>query len=395
MKKKLLSAVAVAAFISGCASQPAAVFEPFQAQDLNPLLASGQFKQKTDNFFVINDSSGSMRDQYRGVGYAGQPDPTKFNVSKEVLTRLNQTIPDLKLTSSIRSFGFGPCLDNKFTKLNQEPTTYSKATFASGIDALECASGGSPLDDGIVGSTQDLSATSGKIAVLVVSDGHDLDSYGTAEMQAMKNAYGDRLCVYGVWTGNPEELSGLAVLNQLSSIAGCGFAVSAESISTPEGMARFTRSIFLERGQKIADCSTMDSDGDGVNDCDDKCPNTLPGTKVNKFGCWIVDVKFDLDKSIIRSKYHHELNEVARAIAAHPEVRVEVQGHTCTIGSDAHNMRLSERRAQAVKDYLVRQVPDGAGRLSAHGYGFHQPIDTNDTNEGRENNRRVQLNIIK
>lgn len=395
MQKKLITAAAiVVALMSGCASQPTSVFEPFQAQDLNPLLTSGQYVQKTDNFFVINDSSSSMSENYRGLGYTAQPAPTKFSIEKEVLGRMNQTIPDLKLTSSIRSFGFGPCLDNHFTKLNQEPVAYSKATFSSGIDALTCSSGGSPLDDGIVGSTGDLSATSGKIAVLVLSDGHDLDSYGTKEMAAMKAQYGDRLCVYGVWAGNPEETSGLAVLNQLSSIAGCGFAVSAESISTPENMARFVKSIFLEAAPaKVADCSTMDTDNDGVNDCNDKCPNTLSGTHVNQFGCWVVDVKFDNDKSIIKKQYYHELDEVAKAIAAHPEVQVEVQGHTSNTASAAHNMKLSERRAQAVKQYLSKHIPDGSSRLTARGYGLTQPIDTNDTPEGRANNRRVQLNV--
>ena len=246
MQNKLITAVAITALMSGCASHPTSVYEPFQAQDLNPLLTSGQYVQKTDNFFIINDSSGSMSDHYQGVGFAAQPDPTKFSVEREVLRRINQTIPDLKLTSSIRSFGFGPCLDNRFTKLNQEPTTYSKETFNAGVDALECSGGGSPLDAGIVASTEDLASTSGKIAVLVMSDGHDLDSYGTKEIAAMKAQYGDRLCVYGVWTGNPEEISGLAVLNQLSSIAGCGFAVSSDVVSTPEGVARFVKSIFLQ-----------------------------------------------------------------------------------------------------------------------------------------------------
>lgn len=397
MQKKLITiAAVVAALMSGCASQPTPTFEPFQAQDLNSLLASGKYVQKTDNFFVINDSSLSMADEYLGVGFSAQPTPTKLSVEKEVLNRINQTIPDLTLTSSIRSFGFGPCLDNQFTKLNQAPTSYSKAVFSSGIDSLECPSGGSPLDDGIVGTTQDLSASAGKIAVLVLSDGHDLDSYGTKELKAMKDMYGDRLCVYSVWVGNPDEISGHAVLNQLSNIAGCGYGVSAERISTSEGMTNFVKSIFLQPvPAPVVTCATTDTDTDGVNDCDDKCPNTLSGTHVNQYGCWVVDVKFDNDRSTIKPQYHHELDEVAAAIANHPEVHVEVQGHTSNTGTAPYNLKLSERRAQAVKKYLAHHIPDGSKRLSAHGYGLTQPIDTNDTEEGRANNRRVQLNVTQ
>jgi len=84
MQKILITAAYIAALLlSGCASQPISTFEAFHAQDLNGLLTSGQYVQKADNFFVINDSSGSMRDEYMGVGYPAQPDPTKFSVEKE------------------------------------------------------------------------------------------------------------------------------------------------------------------------------------------------------------------------------------------------------------------------------------------------------------------------
>ncbi|MGZ8227204.1 MAG: OmpA family protein, partial [Methylococcaceae bacterium] len=71
--------------LSGCASQPTSTsFNPFQAEDLNGLLSSGQYVQKADNFFVINDSSSSMTEEYLGAGYASQPAATKFLVEKEI-----------------------------------------------------------------------------------------------------------------------------------------------------------------------------------------------------------------------------------------------------------------------------------------------------------------------
>jgi OmpA-OmpF porin, OOP family len=402
MQKKLITVAAIAAaLMSGCASQPTPVFEPFQAQDLNPLLAAG-YTQKVDNFFIINDSSSSMSDDYLGAGYAAQPAPTKFSVEKEILSRINQTIPNLPnpLTESIRSFGFGPCLDNHFTKLNQEPTAYSKATFSAGIESLECSSGGSPLDDGIVGSTEDLAASAGKIAVLIMSDGHDLDSYGTKEMAAMKSQYGDRLCVYGVWTGNSDEISGLAVLNQLSSIAGCGFAVSADSISTSEGMGKFVKSIFLQAGKPPVDPCSLDDDHDGVGNCQDKCPNTLSGVHVNQYGCWVVDIKFDNNKSDLKHSdvyrnptVKHELDEVAHAILNHPEVRIEVQGHTSHTGTEKRNIVLGNERALNVKKYLDHKHPEIADRLSSKGYSWDRPIEGTDPADAV--NRRVQFEVIK
>ena len=392
MHKALLTIASMAALlISGCASQPISTFETFPAQNLNGLLSSGQYVQKTDNFFVINDSSSSMRDEYYGIGYPGQPDPTKFSVEKEILNRINLTIPDLKLTSSIRSFGFGNCLGGGFTQLNQAPTSYSKSTFGSGIDALTCASGGSPIASGIDGTTKDLSGTAGNIAVLILSDGFGLDTDGVKELQAMKQQYGDRLCVYSVWAGNPEEASGITVLNQLANISRCGYGVTADRISSPENMANFVKSIFLKPGKPVEDCSILDSDHDGVNDCDDKCPNTLPGSKVSINGCWIVDVKFDNDSAVIKPQYFAELDNAAEIIKGHPDVMIEVQGHTSKTGGFEYNMKLSDRRANAVKDYLVGETH--SPNITARGYGWTQPIDTNETEAGRANNRRVQLEV--
>jgi OOP family OmpA-OmpF porin len=389
MHKLLITAASIAALLlSGCASQPSSTFEAFQAQDLNGLLSSGQYTQKADNFFVINDSSSSMTEDYFGVGYPAQPNPTKFSIEKEVLKRMNQTIPDLKLTSSIRSFGFGHCLDYGFTKLNQAPESYSKATFASGIDALPCASGGSPIGSGIDGTNKDLSATAGNIAVLILSDGHVLDSDGVKELQSLKQVYGDRLCVYSVWVGNDEERSGITLLNNLSRVAGCGYGVTADSISSPENMSTFVKNIFLKGG---SDCSTLDGDKDGVNDCDDLCPTTLPGVPVSIKGCWIVDVKFDFDKYDIKPEYFGNLDNTAQKIKEHPEKQIEVQGHTDNVGSFQYNQGLSERRANAVKKYLI----EGSGRtdITSRGFSFSKPIDTNDTEAGRANNRRVQLEV--
>ncbi len=392
MQQTLKTVATLAVLIlSGCASQPTSTFDAFQPQDLNGLLASGQYVQKADNFFVINDSSSSMTDDYLGVGYPAQPDPTKFSIEKEILNRINHTIPDLKLTSSIRSFGFGDCLSWGFTQLNQAPTSYSKSTFGSGIDALTCASGGSPIASGIDGTSNDLSTTSGNIAVLILSDGHHLDSDGVKELQAMKQKYGDRLCVYSVWVGNEEETNGITVLNQLANISGCGFGTTADNISGPGHMADFVKSIFLKAGNPVADCTTLDSDSDGVNDCIDKCPNTIPGAKVNVLGCWIVDIKFDNDKATIKPEYFQNLDNVANRIKEYPDLLIEVQGHTSKTGSFQHNMDLSERRALAVKNYLING--SHSANITSRGYGWTRPIDSNDTESGRANNRRVQLEV--
>jgi len=139
------------------------------------------------------------------------------------------------------------------------------------------------------------------------------------------------------------------------------------------------------------DCSTLDTDHDGVNDCADQCPNTPVGAHVAINGCWTVEVKFDNDKAIIKPQYFKNLDNAADIIKNNPNLIIEVQGHTSKTGTLKHNIKLSENRALAVKKYLVHDTH--SAHLTTQGYGWTRPIDTNDTEEGRSNNRRVQLEI--
>jgi OOP family OmpA-OmpF porin len=140
-----------------------------------------------------------------------------------------------------------------------------------------------------------------------------------------------------------------------------------------------------------------DSDKDGVIDPLDKCPNTPLGTKVDKDGCPVIECKsakieidFDTNKSDIKPVYHAELDKVAAKLNKFPKATAVIEGHTDNVGADAFNQKLSERRAQSVKTYLVEKLGIAADRLSAKGFGETKPIDSNKTAEGRSKNRRVE-----
>ena len=102
------------------------------------------------------------------------------------------------------------------------------------------------------------------------------------------------------------------------------------------------------------------------------------------------DVLFDFGKATLRPNAREALAKVSGILLAYPSLRVQVEGHTDSIGSDAFNQNLSEKRAFGVRDYLVSQNVDG-NRLTATGFGKTRPIASNDTNEGRQKNRRVEL----
>jgi OOP family OmpA-OmpF porin len=143
-----------------------------------------------------------------------------------------------------------------------------------------------------------------------------------------------------------------------------------------------------------------DLDGDGVLNERDKCPNTRPGAVVDLDGCEVEavieleGVYFDFDKATIKPEGKVVLNEAAALLQKHERVVVEVGGHTDSVGSEAYNQGLSERRADAVRDYLMSKGVK-ASRLTARGYGESRPVASNDTEEGRAENRRVELVVIE
>ncbi len=145
----------------------------------------------------------------------------------------------------------------------------------------------------------------------------------------------------------------------------------------------------------FVDESNLDSDDDGVKDPEDRCPSTKAGEKVNAIGCAIdekatmtINVEFASGKSAITSQYDAHLDEVAAFLKKYSEVNVQIEGYTDNTGSKAKNIALSDARAKAVMNALVKRGVSKE-RLNAKGFGPENPIADNTTAEGRQANRRV------
>ncbi len=143
-----------------------------------------------------------------------------------------------------------------------------------------------------------------------------------------------------------------------------------------------------------------DDDGDGVLDDDDRCPNTRRNAPVDIYGCEISDVirlpgvNFSTGSDQLLGGAELLLRDVAETLMRNPDLNIEVAGHTDNVGNPNQNLGLSDRRAKTVLDYLVSFGVDPA-RLSFRGYGDMAPIADNATAEGRAENRRVELRVVR
>lgn len=172
--------------------------------------------------------------------------------------------------------------------------------------------------------------------------------------------------------------------------------------------------------QVVEPLAPADSDGDGIADAIDQCRDTPAGTPVDGKGCPLAPpcknrepgqkldlsgcaagdviilrgVNFEFDKAELTVNAKILLDDVVSSLVARPDLKIELNGYTDDKGPDVYNLQLSQRRAQAVVDYLVGRGID-ATRLAARGWGEASPVADNATDEGREENRRVELRVTE
>jgi OOP family OmpA-OmpF porin len=146
----------------------------------------------------------------------------------------------------------------------------------------------------------------------------------------------------------------------------------------------------------------LDSDKDGVVDSADQCPNTKAGMAVDSKGCpppieenakIAIGVLFASGKADIKEDSTDDIKKLAVFMQTYPTTTTVIEGHTDSVGSVALNKELSQRRADAVRDYLVKNYNIDANRIKAVGYGSERPIADNATAEGRKLNRRTEAAI--
>lgn len=389
----IFSVIIFGAILTGCAGMHYAMptAEDCANGNTTARLKSGEYSEKVDNFLIIQDASSSMIEKWQNDKFTYES--SKLDYSKELVQCLNNTLPDsYNAQAGMRVFGLLKSEDGLVYGMDR----YSKAGLGNAVQGLSATANLTPMARVIDDGSADLTGMLGDGAAIIFSDGLNTEAPDpVAAAAAMKEKYGQNICIYTVLIGNDPE--GKATLEQIADAGECGFATDLATIGNAAGMEKFVNQVFLEKSPD------RDSDGDGVFDRFDKCPNTPRGIKVDKDGCPIpmkqrisiaLYVQFDLDKANVKQEFHDPIEKVANFLKAYPEATGVLEGHTCSLGTDAYNMELSKRRAENVKAYLVNKFNIKPARLTTKGYGESRPVASNETEESRKKNRRVVADIV-
>ncbi|MCC8194274.1 MAG: OmpA family protein [Deltaproteobacteria bacterium] len=312
---------------------------------------AGNLIPKINSFDFLVDQSGSMMMKNNAAGLLTRT-TTKAAIAKEALLRVNEEIPALGYSGSLHTFA-------PLSEVLPQ-STYNEASMKKAIESLktEMPIYGrlTPMGDSIGVLASDYNRMSRKTGVIMVTDGNsNLGSDPVAQVTALYNSNPD-ICVHVISVADKPE--GKETIQQIAAMRSCSVVVEAEElIRSNAAVEKFVADVFYD----------------------------VAGGRID-----LRSVQFGFDSAVITDESAAILDEVARMLQSSPR-NVEIGGHTCSIGSDEYNMGLSQRRANAVKNYLARKgIP--ASSMTAIGYGESQPKFDNRTEEGRRLNRRAEIN---
>ena len=313
-----------------------------------------QCSAKIDNFVLFVDQSGSM---YLNHSEAGE---IKERLVKKLLGQMNDQIPQLGYKGGL--YMFAPFA------ATMEMAPYLRGAMRTGIgwipDTQPVSLRLTPMGQGISSLNGVVGGLTGKTAVILFSDGGQ--NTGQDPVEAARELLKGRpdVCLHVVSFADSQD--GQETNRQVSQVGqGCHYAEGMELLRDGAKLEQFVRDIF---------CGA---------------PAAKPKRKIVLRG-----VNFDFDKATIRPDGQPVLDEAIRTLKEEPDIRVSVEGHTDAVGTDAYNRALSERRARAVAGYLV-EGGIARSRLSTVGFGEANPVASNETDDGRAQNRRVEFRITE
>ncbi len=318
---------------------------------------------KIDNFIVLFDKSGSMYLTDQGAR------PAKAKVGKDIMTALNERIPELGYQGAVTVFAPDKVLIG--------PTAYSRESFGQTIESLpeegRIFGNRTPLGDAIMQRNPDLSKSAGKTVVLIVSDGER--NIGMDALDAAKNLHQKypNVCFHAISLADNEK--GRTTLKAISELGDdCVYAEASELTGNPAAIDQLAKDIFytVETREIVQEVVAVEAAA------------VVP--EIIEFDT----PTFAFDQYELTPEAKMGLDENLEGLSSQPDLSIVIQGHTDSIGPEDYNQKLSEQRAQAVYEYFISKGVSPE-RMQTVGYGESRPVADNSSAQGRALNRRTEI----
>ncbi len=389
-KIRLLFLLALCGLLTACQTHFASSRRPVlpavdkDVINLAERLTDGRHVQKVDNLIFMLDDSDSLLYRKNGV--------LRRDLALTLLDRLELTIPkNIRLAQGLRIFGPNANeFDFKNTLLYGVAQGNKKGLRRVIINNTPADSMFNPLAQALEAEYMEMKLIKGRTAIIVISDfssPYRQALLDTADM--VDEYYQGRIKVYPVFIGSAPAAFKLASI--LPNRVGGGFTIRAARLNDSAAIGDFMENVLFDISSPPPVISESGkTKPPQVKASAVKQPPPLSYKKLQHDKVLRVHLKtlFDFDKAVIKPQYQRRLEEVVHFMRKYPDTTTILEGYTCSIGSETYNLRLSERRALAVKDYLVKRGVT-ARRLGIKAYGESRPIADNSTLAGRIQNRRV------
>ncbi|MBM9538043.1 OmpA family protein [Desulfobulbus alkaliphilus] len=325
---------------------------PLAANDPAIPADQGRFIRMADNFFIVYDPSTTMATPYKDTGL------TRLEASQIILRKSNASLPDLRWQAGLYPHWKGglwlhgsPMAFKPYYRLQN----YEKDAFARAIEQLPVTPQSPPMLQTGLMKLEHLLGLSGRTEIFLFSDGKDSTFAGLEPHpldQARMLAARYDICLNIISSAVEEEARSL--LEQIASVNSCSQVIDFDTV--------------FERPEHLLGKLYMYTAANGFD-----------------------NVLFDFDKSDIRPEFNAQLDRLGHLLRTNPNLYVVLSGFTDSIGTEAYNIGLSQRRAESVRAYLERNFGISRDNMLLYWYGYANPVASNDTAEGRQQNRRVTI----
>jgi len=333
-----------------------------------------KYVKTADNFIILFDTSGSMGDPYKDTGMK------KVDVAKGILKERNQLLPDLDWNAGLYTYTpFSTYLDmQRYFKVQANAAIDKLPTVKPGTYKERATQEPTPLGEGIRKLDKILSGLLGRTVVFLFSDGtYTLRRYFEVEPvpEAQKLASKYDVCFYIFSSATTPKAQ--KTLDDIAAVNQCSRVVPFDAV--------------YQRPEYITDALYV------VKSYEEVTTETVMETEVvgQVVGFKVDDVLFDSSEANIREEYGSELDAVGRFMNDNSETYAVLSGYSDSTHTREYNLELSRKRAESVRDYLVKNANIDVSRLVLGWYGKDNPVADNATVEGRAKNRRVEVIVKK